>query len=537
MKKLFLTFIFSCSMVVYVATQAQNSSSKDRLITQFEHLSTQQLLDTAEYYYNNNLNEIALVCYHLIINSSTANSDVEQQKKIAEAYNYAAIIYMQVSNYRTAYELLIKALTLCEKINQVSNEARIYSNIGGIYSDFKKYDLTKYYLLKALNICEDSIFMVAILNNLGDIELKNGNMDSAAYFLNQSLHISKQHNNIFLGGILTTIALLNQKQQLYDSALYYYRLALEVSKKNNNFEIETENLSSMAYLFFEINKIDSALYYIDLANSVAMENNFLRFLAENYLLLSKISESKGDIKKAFEYHKKYANLKDSIFNVKNFGDINQLQRLYEVTKTNQQIEQLAIERQIKERTIYYQKIIQYITLSILLLVSIALLFIYLQNRRLNRAYKVLFEKNVKIMNLQENSAKENLEKYRKSTLTHDMQAELMERILILMNDTSIICDPEFTIDKLAELVQSNKTYVSQVINTILKKNFRSFLNEYRIEEAQRLFSDPDTTKYTTEVVAFRVGFKSHTGFRNIFKDITGVSPAFYLKSLQKTVNS
>jgi len=102
-----------------------------------------------------------------------------------------------------------------------------------------------------------------------------------------------------------------------------------------------------------------------------------------------------------------------------------------------------------------------------------------------------------------------------------------------MEDTPTICDTEFSLDKLAELVQSNHSYVSQVINTALKKNFRSFLNSYRIREAQQQFSELDTTKYTIESVAVKVGFKSPSAFRATFREITGVSPAFYLKSIQE----
>jgi len=203
--------------------------------------------------------------------------------------------------------------------------------------------------------------------------------------------------------------------------------------------------------------------------------------------------------------------------------------MYEVSKTNQQIEQLYVEQQIKERTIYYQTVIQIFSLVVLLLVSGVLLSVFLQKRKLNTAYKALFEKNLEIINLQEKSS----EKYKQNTLTYDMQNELLDRILTLMEDASVICDPKFSVDKLADLVQSNQTYVSRVINNALKKNFRSFLNSYRIREAQRLFSEPEAAKYTIEAVALRVGFNSRNAFHDVFKEITGVSPSFYLKSVQR----
>jgi YesN/AraC family two-component response regulator len=293
---------------------------------------------------------------------------------------------------------------------------------------------------------------------------------------------------------------------------------------------ETRNLSTLGLLFFDLNKIDSALFYLNLSNTIATEKNFLEILSKNYLTLSEIEEAKGNIKKAYNHFKKYAHLKDSVFNTNIFSDINQLQRLYEVSKTNQQIEQFVVEQHIKERTIYYQNIILFFMLFVLLLVSIGLLYIYLQKRDLNRAYKSLFAKNIEIMQMQEGQS----EKFKKKMLSYNMADEILNKILIQMEDTAIICDTEFTIDKLAEMVGSNRVYVSQVINNVLKQNFRTFLNSYRIREAQRLFSESEAQKYTIEFLTFRVGFKSRTAFREAFKEITGMSPTFYLKLVHET---
>lgn len=506
------------------------ANSQD-IIENFKQLSSQQLFDTANYYYRKSAVDTALLCYSLLINTPVKDADSKQLKRIIEAYNRTGVLYCQMSNYRGAYEFLIKALLLCEKYN-IAEEPKIYTNLGNIYYRFNKYDIAKLYYAKALNLCEDSIGMVVILNNIGSVELENKKIDSAAYFLNEALQISKRYNNAFLDGILGSLASLYQETKHYDSAFYYFHLSLDVAKKNHKIGNIAEILSYKGKLYFEINKMDSALFYINLSNTIAEENNFLAVLVENHLTLSKMEESQGRMTSAFKQFKKYVNLKDSVFNVGKFSEINQLQRLYEVSKTNQQIEQLAIEQQIKERTIYYQRIIQFITLVVLLLVCIVLLVVFSQKRKLNTAYKVLFEKNLKIIELQENTS----EKHIKRTLPDNIQNELLNKIIAFMENTSIICDPKFTVNKLAELVQSNQIYVSQVINTVLKKNFRSLLNSYRIREAQRLLSVQDTAKYTVGSISLQVGFKSQTSFHNAFKEITGVTPNFYLKSLQKLNN-
>ncbi|MCL2290077.1 MAG: helix-turn-helix domain-containing protein [Bacteroidetes bacterium] len=533
LKKSFLITILLFSTIVYGQNPLSNSPQNNNiLISNFMRLSAQQLSDTGDYYYHKNSYDTAMVAYSLITNSSAKSTDPEQQIRIINAFNKMGVIHINMCDYRSAYKYLIDALRICEKYNATSEQVKINNNLGHIYFLFKKFDIAKLYASKALSLCTDSISIAVILNNLGGLEIENRIMDSAFYFLDKSLQISKRHNVNNLFSTLNNIAAFYGAQALYDSAFYYCHLALDEARKHNRIEKEARYLSSLSMFFFETNLLDSARFYINLSNSIAEKNNFLGIMANNYLNMSKIEESKGNIKMAFEYYKKYATLKDSIFSSDILGDINQLQRLYEISKTNEQIELLMVEQQMKERTIYYQRIIWFITLSVLLLASIGLLIIYLQKRNLNMAYKILFEKNLEIIEFQ----KESSEMYRtinkKSAFSDNKQHELLDRILILMEDVPIICDTEFSIDKLAELVQSNQNYVSQAINNILKKNFRSLLNSYRIQEAQRLFSEPDATKYTIESVALRVGFKSPKTFREAFKEITGITPNFYLKSLQ-----
>jgi tetratricopeptide (TPR) repeat protein len=518
-----LTFIFLIGSFGKVA-YAQTSSNE--IIANFSHLSPQQLSDTANYFFNKNSTDTALICFSLLINTTPKNADIEHQKMLINAYNRSAILYCYTSDYRMAYDFFIRALTLCEKINYESFIPRIYANIGSIYMDFKKYEMAKLYHLKALDMSLDTTHIVGMLNNLGNIELENGNLDSAFYFYNKALQLSKRHDNAYLYLIKNGLGIALFRKKHYDSAMYYFKLSLEGFKDNGIEKVSC--LSNLGGIFFEIGKIDSALFYIDLSNRIASENNFLRILAENYLTLSKIEKSKGRKTKALEYFEKYVQLKDSIFNARKVGEINQLRRSFEVSKTNQQIEELAIEKRIKERTIFWQKIV----LVVLLLISIISLLLYFEKRKLDTAYKVLVEKNVENIDLQNNSTEKLQIKYQKSALTDDKQQELLNRIFAVMEDTSIICDTEFSVDKLAELVQANSGYVSQTINTALNKTYRSLINEYRIREAQRILSEPDALKYTVESVGTMVGFKSRSTFYDIFKEITGVSPKFYLKSLQ-----
>jgi len=483
---------------------------------------------------------ILLLLYSGYTQNSTShslkNDKYEQQKLMIYSLIRTAAIHTDMCDYLSAYKYLIDALLLCEKYHIDSVQSPIYNNLGNIYTHFNKYDIATSYYLKALDLCEDPRSLNLLFNNLGYIEAICGNIENAFYYLEKSLRICQSHKEEDLNYVLNSIGSLYQKIEQYDSAYYYYQYSLKESRNRDDIQEEVICLSNLGALFIEINKTDSALFYIDLSNIIATENRYLNILADNYLILSQIDELKGNTKSAFRNFKKHANLKDSVFSTAIFGDINQLQRVYETSKTNKQIEQLIVDQQIKENTIYYQRIIWFITLGVLFFMGFLLLLIYVQKRELSRAYKILFKKNIEIIEMNDSSLEKKSEKYKNFVLNDERQSELIEKILLIMEDTSIIFDSEFSLARLAVLLQCNHVSVSQIINNVLKKNFRLFLNEYRIKEAQKMFSAPDAGKYTIESVAHQVGFKSPNAFRHAFKAITGVSPGFYLKSITTKLN-
>jgi AraC-like DNA-binding protein/Tfp pilus assembly protein PilF len=447
-----------------------------------------------------------------------------QEDRIRDLLNRAGACYYE-SDYRTSYELLLKALSEAEKSGNTDYEAQIYANMGNIYGHFNELGLMKRYYLRALALYRDTTSIIATLNNLGGAELAVGQADSAFHYLSRAMEISSRHDGKSLYSIQNNIALYYHKKRDYDSAAKYFRLSLEEARRSGIVEKEAEVLSNISEMQFDLGRIDSALYYGRLSNSIAKEQKFLAIAAQNYLTISRIAESQGDQVRAFANFRRHVELKDSLVNSQKHGEINQLQRLYETSKSDARIAGLELEQRIKERTITYQWVVSGVVSAALFVVVLILVHVFRQKRELNRAHQALVQKNLQIIGMKEEG------KYSKSALTHDRHGELLEKILEVMEDRSVICDPKFNIDKLAELTSSNQTYVSQVINLTQQKNFRAFLNGYRIREAQQILSEPDASKYTIEAIAMQVGFNSRSTFREAFQEVTGVTPSFYMKFL------
>jgi len=80
--------------------------------------------------------------------------------------------------------------------------------------------------------------------------------------------------------------------------------------------------------------------------------------------------------------------------------------------------------------------------------------------------------------------------------------------------------------KVAEMLDTNSTYLSQAINEQTGQTFTAYIGALRIKEAIRLISDPqDTTPI--KAVCSEVGFSSMTTFYSLFQQTTGMTPATY----------
>ena len=117
------------------------------------------------------------------------------------------------------------------------------------------------------------------------------------------------------------------------------------------------------------------------------------------------------------------------------------------------------------------------------------------------------------------------EKYKKSGLTEPEAFYIREKIKKAFEEDKIYRNNTICLDELSEHIQDNRYKVSQVINMYFSKNFYSFLNDYRIEEAKHLLvSDPTLS---VKAIMYEVGFNSKNSFYSAFKKITGLSPNDY----------
>ncbi|MEQ1607943.1 MAG: helix-turn-helix domain-containing protein [Hyphomonadaceae bacterium] len=99
------------------------------------------------------------------------------------------------------------------------------------------------------------------------------------------------------------------------------------------------------------------------------------------------------------------------------------------------------------------------------------------------------------------------------------------RLTTLMTDGRLWTQEGLTIGELAAKLGAPEHRLRRLINDQLGyRNFASFINAHRIEEAKRLFADPDHARKTVSSIAFDLGFGSLGPFNRAFREATGLSP-------------
>jgi len=94
-------------------------------------------------------------------------------------------------------------------------------------------------------------------------------------------------------------------------------------------------------------------------------------------------------------------------------------------------------------------------------------------------------------------------------------------------------DPELSLSSLAEKLELTTHELSRIINTVLKKSFNDFINEYRVADVVRKMQDPAYDHITLLGISFESGFNSQSTFNRIFRQMTGKSPLEYKNNLEK----
>jgi len=100
--------------------------------------------------------------------------------------------------------------------------------------------------------------------------------------------------------------------------------------------------------------------------------------------------------------------------------------------------------------------------------------------------------------------------------------QLMQKICQIMEQQQLFLDSRLKISDIAEMLNSNRTYVSNCINNSRGCSFTQFVNGYRVDYAKQLLQQNPDTKLSE--VWTSSGFSTESSFFRAFKSHCGMTP-------------
>ena len=258
-----------------------------------------------------------------------------------------------------------------------------------------------------------------------------------------------------------------------------------------------------------------------------------------YKLYQRISEAEtalGRYREALDYFKSYHSQADSIFNVERERSINELRVKYDAERQENMLRKSEID------LIRQQRRFQLLLLLLLFAVGISTV-VYILYRRKDKMYKQIVRQQYEFLKKEKKAAQPAMpppgptppqtEKPSPDRADHAVRdAELFARIEYLMQTEGVYRQNDLTIERLAERLDTNRTYISRAINQQAGKAFSSYVNSYRIDEAVRRLSDVDDDT-PLKALAQMLGYNHLQTFYTSFQSAIGMPSSKYREKLLK----
>ncbi|KAB1229766.1 helix-turn-helix domain-containing protein [Chryseobacterium viscerum] len=307
--------------------------------------------------------------------------------------------------------------------------------------------------------------------------------------------------------------------------------------------INNKDYTNLGVLYYYLGKIkyavhreDEAIEFFKKADSISFTfNSFEPTKRDGYEILIDFYKKKGDLKNQLKYIDNLIH-SDSVIAVNRKNLSKEILKKYDTPIL------------MKEKVSVIEKLNNQNTWLITALLFITLLFIFIirKNRKKIKEYeklaKVLSERPLIVPTVQEEikvesevippTVIEKKEKAPKSDLSSNPKFKILIDKIEQFEKTNSFLNKNITLDSLSKDFDTNRDYLSKLVNELKGKNFSQYLNELRINYiVEELKSNEKIRKHTIAAIADDIGYNNAESFTNAFKKITGTLPSYYIKAL------
>ncbi|WDT67977.1 helix-turn-helix domain-containing protein [Cloacibacterium sp. TD35] len=470
----------------------------------------------------------------------------------SKAYIIKGILYNNEGNYKSALEQYAIAL----KLNQNENQEQFYyikKLIAILKTATEEYKealplFIEYYLYEKNKINSNNKnekdYLSSIFS-LSNIYAKCKNYQKSNEFADLGIKECKKYKNYSNYYYLIMLKGINYFYLKKLSLSLGYLESVEASLRKNK---DYTNLGILYYFIgrvkYESHMEKEAITYFIKSDSISFANkNFEPIKRDGYEIIIDYYKKKGDLNNQLKFIDKLI-YSDSIIAETQKNLSKEIFKKYDTPLLIKEKEGL-IKNLNSKNSIFSWLII------FLLITSALFIYIIKKYRQKIKTYKkqakLLLEKNEN----RKSSSKENEnilsntnkqdDVDNKKSISSNPKFQLIINKIELFEKNKDFLRKNITLDTLSKELDTNRDYLSKLINELKGKNFSQYINELRINYIiSELKSNEKIRKYTIAAISEDIGFNNSESFTNAFKKITGTLPSYFIKLLNeenKTLNN
>ncbi|WP_426480777.1 helix-turn-helix domain-containing protein [Chryseobacterium sp. R2ACT005] len=320
-----------------------------------------------------------------------------------------------------------------------------------------------------------------------------------------------------------------------------YKILLEVEKGL----INNKDYTNLGVLYYYLGKIkhstrseNQAIEFFKKADSISFTfKSFEPIKRDGYEILIDYYKKKGDLKNQLKYIDNLIH-SDSIIAVNRKNLSKEILKKYDTPLLMK--EKVGVIEKLNHQNAWL--------IASLMLITLVFILVIRKNRKKIKEYekqaKVLSEKPLATPLPEEEKKNETpitdnpstiverKEKAPKSDPSSNPKFKILIDKIEQFEKTNSFLNKNITLDSLAKEFDTNRDYLSKLVNELKGKNFSQYLNELRINYiVEELKSNEKIRKHTIAAIADDIGYNNAESFTNAFKKITGTLPSYYIKAL------
>lgn len=461
----------------------------------------------------------------------------------AKAYYLKSAELYFTGKFLESFDFLIPAKNLAESQNNDIWIVKTNKLISNYNTYLFRYDSAEKLLVENKEIFDSNPSLIEkykfpYSNNLFNLSLSYINLkqpEKALHYLKEGLNITRNRNQADHARFLHVYAMAEIEFQNYNSAIdSLLKAQPKIPTYDNSFTCG-ELILSAAYL--KINELDSAKYHLNngLDHAKLISNpSTSKFLQRTYQAFIDYYHKEKDIANEMLFFRKKAQI-DSIIlagqlSVANTDKI--IEKIEQLETKNTDLEELNyITKEYKSKSFIY------LLFSILSLLGLAF-FLFRSISYQRKFEEILFENQLLKSSITYDMQEQKSGKQIKDvTSITDLNEDQINKILLSLKEfeeSKKYVNNSYTLNYLAKELDTNKTYLSKVINRHKQTNFANYINNLRIGYIlEELKNNPTLRSYTVEAISQECGFNTAQSFSKAFQKRTGLYPSYFIKNLDK----